>query len=177
MALLDIITQAGGSAAMEQLGARVGLSPAQTRSAAAALLPALSQGMRRQSANPGLGDLLSRAHVPGAAPTGDTSMGNEILGQIFGSKEVSRSVAAKASASTGIGADQLKALLPLLASLGAGALASKAAGASGLGGLGALGQNPLGQGGAGGLLGLLDQDGDGDPLDDIMGMAGKFLGR
>jgi hypothetical protein len=31
--------------------------------------------------------------------------------------------------------------------------------------------------GAAGLLGLLDQDGDGNPLDDIMGMAGKLFGR
>lgn len=166
MALLDMITQAGGSAAIEQIGARVGLSPAQARTAAAALLPALAGGMKRQSGNADLGGLLGQAGLsPGAAPTDDTaSMGNQILGQIFGSKEVSRTVAANAASTTGIGADQLKALLPLLASLSAGALASKAGGAGG-------------QGGIGGLLGMLDQDGDGDPMDEIMGMAGKFLGR
>lgn len=167
MALLDIITQAGGSAAIEQIGARVGLTPAQTRSAAAALLPALAGGMKRQSGNADLGGLLGRSGLaPGAAPTDDTaSLGNQILGQIFGSKDVSRSVAAKAAESTGIGADQLKALLPLLASLSAGALASKSGGAEGA------------QGGLSGILGMLDQDDDGDPLDDILGMASKFLRR
>lgn len=30
--------------------------------------------------------------------------------------------------------------------------------------------------GAGGLAGMLDMDGDGNPLDDIMGMAGKLIG-
>lgn len=166
MALLDIITQAGGSGAIEQIGARVGLTPAQTRSAAAALLPALAGGLKRQSGSADLGGLLRQSGLaPGAAPSDATaSMGNEILGQIFGSKDVSRTVAANAAASTGIGADQLKALLPLLASLSAGALASKAGGQPGEAGLA-------------GVLGMLDQDGDGNPLDDIMGMAGKLFGR
>lgn len=167
MALLDMITQIGGAAAIEQAGARVGLSPKQAHSAAAALLPALAGGINRQAGNADLGDLLSQFGLaPGAAPTDATaSMGDQILGQIFGSKDVSRNVAANAAASTGIGANQLKALLPLLASLSAGALASKAGG------------DQAGQGGLAGILGMLDQDGDGDPLDDIIGMAGKFLGR
>lgn len=157
MALIDIVMQAAGSSALEQIGSRVGLTPAQTRSAAAALLPALAGGLKRQ-ADGGLDGLLRGA---GSGQPPESAFGNQILGQIFGSKDVSRTVAANAAASTGIGADQLKALLPLLASLSAGALASKA---------------QAGQG-ATGLLGLLDQDGDGDPLDDIVGMAGKLFGR
>ncbi len=165
MALLDIITQAGGAAAFEQIGARVGLSPAQTRAAATALLPALAGGLKRQAGNPGLGAVLDRTGLsPGSAPTADTpAMGNEILGQIFGSKDVSRTVATNAADATGIGADKLKALLPLLAALSVGALAAKSASAGG-------------QGGLSGMLGMLDQDGDG-PMDEILGMVGKFLGR
>lgn len=157
MALMDIITQAAGAGALEQIGAKVGLTPAQTQSAAAALLPALAGGLKRQAGGADLGGLLAQAGLGQAV---EASAGNQILGQIFGSKDVSRTVAANAAESTGLGVDQLKALLPLLASLSAGALASK-------------GQ----AGGAAGLLGLLDQDGDGDPLDDIMGLAGKLLGR
>lgn len=171
MSLLDIVMQASGSAAIEQVGARVGLTPAQARQAAAVLLPALAGGLQRQSGQAGLGDLLGRAGLaPGAAPTEDTaSLGNQILGQIFGSKDVSRSVAANAAASTGISVDQLKALLPLLASLSAGALASRT---------GAAGAGQGAQAGLPGLLtGLLDQDGDGDLLDDLAGLAGKFLKR
>ncbi|WP_337188066.1 DUF937 domain-containing protein [Phenylobacterium sp.] len=165
MALLDIISQAAGSAAIEQVGARVGLTPAQSRAAAAALLPALAGGLKRQSGNSDLGGLLaglSPATAAGAAP----DLGNQILGQVFGSKDVSRTVAANAATSTGIGVDQLKALLPLLASLSAGALAAPRAGAA-----------PAAQGGLAGMLSLLDQDGDGDPLNDILGMAGKLLRR
>jgi len=33
------------------------------------------------------------------------------------------------------------------------------------------------QGGLGGLASMLDLDGDGNPLDDIIGMAGKLGGR
>jgi hypothetical protein len=36
----------------------------------------------------------------------------------------------------------------------------------------------LGQlGGAGGMLGALDKDGDGNPINDVMGMLGKLTGR
>jgi hypothetical protein len=47
-----------------------------------------------------------------------------------------------------------------------------------MGGLGGLLGGLLGQGNARqapGLAGLLDLDGDGNPLDDIMGMANKIL--
>lgn len=32
-------------------------------------------------------------------------------------------------------------------------------------------------GGAGGMLGALDKDGDGNPVNDVMGMLGKLTGR
>ena len=161
MALIDIITQAAGGDALAQIGAQVGLTPQQTQSAAAALLPAVAGGFKRQSGNLDLGALLQGAGgQTGAALSGDASAGDQILGQIFGSKDVSRTVAANEASTTGIGADQLKALLPLLASLSAGALGSKAGAHQGA--------SPLS---------MLDLDGDGDPLDDIMGMAGKLFGR
>jgi hypothetical protein len=50
----------------------------------------------------------------------DRADGNGILGHILGSKDVSRQVAAQASARTGIGADVLKKMLPLVATLAMG---------------------------------------------------------
>ena len=44
-----------------------------------------------------------------------TQPGNDILGQIFGSKDVSRGVAEEVSGSTGISSDLLKKMLPILA--------------------------------------------------------------
>jgi len=47
--------------------------------------------------------------------------------------------------------------------------------AGGLGGM--LGGGGGGMGGLGGLASMLDFDRDGNPLDDIMGMAGRMGGR
>lgn len=166
MSLMDLITQAGGSAAINQVAAKIGLTPEQTRSAMAALAPSVASGLGRKAREGGLSGALAGVTAD-VASEGAVSQGNAILGQIFGSKEVSRSVAAKASSQTGIGADRLKALLPLMATLAAGAMASKA-GASATSGQ---------AGGLDSLIGMLDRDGDGSPLNDILGLAGKLFSR
>ena len=137
--------------------------------------------------------------------------GNDVLGQIFGSRDVSRAVAQNAAGQTGLDPALLRKMLPILAMLAAGYMARQhgagaAGGASGAavgagaalpGGLGGL-LGGAGGGGAGGLAGalggmlggggsgapqapggslasMLDLDGDGNPLDDILGMAGKLV--
>ncbi|MDZ7589075.1 MAG: DUF937 domain-containing protein [Parasphingorhabdus sp.] len=125
--------------------------------------------------------------VIGKQPT-PVEKGNDILGQIFGSKDVSRTVAAGAEQQTGISSDLLKKMLPIVAMMVAGTMAKQAGGgASGpAGGLGGLIGSMIGGGSsaapqpqAGGMMGglgsLLDMDGDGNPLDDIIGMAGKMM--
>ncbi len=102
--------------------------------------------------------------------------GNGILGHLFGSKDVSRNVATRASANTGIGADILKKMLPMVASLAMGALSQKAAG-SPMQGAQAQEQNQGQSSGLGGLASLLDFDGDGSIADDLLGIAAKkFFG-
>jgi hypothetical protein len=76
-------------------------------------------------------------------------------------------------------------MLPMVAMLATGFMAKQAANknaapqASAAGGLGGLlggllgGQGKPGGGGLGGIMAMLDADGDGNPLDDIMGMMGK----
>jgi len=81
-------------------------------------------------------------------------------------------------------------MLPMLAMLVAGLMAKQGMGAGaqpqapqggGLGGLGGLlggllgGQGAGRQAGAPGLASMLDLDGNGNPLDDIMRMAGKAM--
>ncbi len=63
--------------------------------------------------------------VLGGAPT-PTQQGNDILGNIFGSKDVSRGVAGEVSALTGIDENILKKMLPILAMAAAGYMAKKA---------------------------------------------------
>lgn len=201
MNIADIMKQTG---ALDSISRELGVDPATARTGAEALLPAILGGFKKQAqpAPGGLGgliDMLGGAGggglldaVTGSAPT-PAAPGNEILGQLFGSKEVSRTVADQASQSTGIDPALLKKMLPLLAMAVTGYLArQKAGGASasteqggGLGGMlgqvfgGVMGGSQIGSaqsGGLGSLASLIDLDGDGNPLDDILGMAGR-LGR
>lgn len=200
MNIADIMKQTG---ALDSISRELGVDPATARTGAEALLPAILGGFKKQAqpAPGGLGgliDMLGGAGgglleaVTGSAPT-PAAPGNEILGQIFGSKEVSRTVAGQASQSTGIDPALLKKMLPLLAMAVTGYLASQKAGGGasdtgqggGLGGMlgqvlgGVMGGTQGGaaqSGGLGGLASLIDLDGDGNPLDDILGMAGR-LGR
>lgn len=188
MSLLNIVSEIGGSPAVARLGSRVGLDPQQTQNAMAALLPALSGGIKRRAVEEGggLSGLLesARADPQDAADQADPAEGNAILGQIFGSKDVSRGVAAHASAETGIGVDKLKALLPLVASVAASSLRAKSGqlgqgwqAQQGASGQAASSGQMVQSGGWQGLLAMLDDDKDGNPLDDIIGLAGRMFGR
>jgi len=197
MQIDDILGQMGGIGAMAR---ELGVSESQAASGAAALLPAILGGFKKQAqAQPsgleGLGGLLGQLgggdlldDVLSPRPT-NVNRGNDVLGQIFGSKDVSRAVAQNASSSSGLDLSTLKRMLPMLAMLVAGFM-SKRAGASaaarpaaadgGLGGVlggmlgGLIGGGGAGGGGAlGGLASMLDMAGDGNPLDDILGTIGR----
>jgi hypothetical protein len=140
----------------------------------------------------GGGGLLDQVLAP--QPT-DASAGNDMLGQIFGSTDASHTVAQHAATQSGLDPALLKKMLPLLAMLVGGFIARQhgaaqaapgsAAGGSGLDGLlgGLLGGGTPGAGaGVGssdspmaGLGSLLDLNGDGNPLDDILRVAGSAL--
>ena len=198
MQLSDILSQMGG---LESVAKELGVSESQASAGAAALLPAILGGFKKQAqAQPsgldGLGGLLSALgggglldNVMAPEPT-NVAQGNDVLGRIFGSKDVSRTVASNAAQSTGLDTGMLKKMLPMLAMMAAGYMAkqgtanvapqSPPASGGGLGGLlgGLLGGNSTtatGGHAAGGLASMLDMNGDGNSLDDIMRMAGKVL--
>ena len=201
MNLTDILAQAGG---IESMAKELGIPPAMAKQGADALLPAILGGFKKQAQSgggvEGLGGLLGQLGggglldaVLGSQPT-PVNQGNEVLGQIFGSKDVSRTVAGQAAAQTGLDTGILKQMLPMLAMMVAGYMAKQGGqgGDSGglSGGLGGMLGNVLGGamgggaapsaggmgGGLGGLGKMLDMDGDGNPLDDIMGMVNKMRG-
>jgi hypothetical protein len=188
MQISDMLAQTGG---LQSISRELGISEADAARGAAALAPAILGGFKKQAqAQPsgleGLGGLLGQLgggslldNVLGSQPT-DVNRGNDVLGQIFGSKDVSRTVAQNAAAQTGVDQTVLKKMLPMVAMMIAGYMAQRGgatAGASpsggGLGGLlgGLLGG--AGGGGGGGLASMLDMNRDGNPLDDILRMAGK----
>lgn len=197
MNLTDILAQAGG---IESMAKELGVPPAMAKQGADALLPAILGGFKKQAqaggGMEGLGGLLGQLGggglldaVLGPQPT-PIQAGNDVLGQIFGSKDVSRTVAGQAAAQTGLDAGLLKKMLPILAMMVAGYMAKQGGQGSGEGGLsgglggmlgnvlgGALGGGAASSaGGLGGLGQMLDMDGDGNPLDDILGMVGKMRG-
>ncbi len=173
MDLADIIAQAGNGRNLQQLQRQFGLDESQTRAAMSELMPAIEAGIRRETTEPDalaglLGALAGGNHARylDGEETGIEQDGNGILGHIFGSKDVSRGVAAQAAQSSGVGGDILKKMLPVLAAMAMGALAKQftgggrgaSAGQQG-GGLGDLLGSVLGGGqsgaGAGGGLGDL----------------------
>ena len=179
MNMLDMLTSAGNGAAVRQIGSQLGLSEGQATSALSALIPALAGGVQRNAQTPdglaGLAAALSsgrhQQYIDNPAVLGEASSiadGNSILGHILGSKDVSRQVATQASASTGIGADVLKQMLPMVAALMMGGLSQRNMQSG----------SPLGaQAGGSGLMGmlggLLDQNKDGSVLDDLTGLLGR----
>lgn len=148
--LFEMLMKANGGDAMNQMARQFGLNQNQVQSAVEALLPAFSIGLKRNAANPmDMGNLLQTLAGGGYAnsfnnaasafnPAG-TQAGNDILGQLFGSKDVSRAIAAQAAKATGIGQSVLQQMLPAVASMMAGGMQQQMAGGLGAAGMGANG--------------------------------------
>ncbi|MER8784411.1 DUF937 domain-containing protein [Mesorhizobium sp. M1006] len=131
--LFDILAQAQNGNGMQALAQQFGLSQQQTQAAVAALLPAFSQGLKRNTADPyGLGSFMtamasgqhakyfddaSRAFSPQGL-----NEGNGILGHLFGSKDLSRAVANQAAQASGVSQQVLQQMLPAIASMMMGGL-------------------------------------------------------
>ena len=178
MDFMDLLKSAGGGDSVDQLANAVGLGSSDASRLVDTLAPALMRGLQKNTASDdGLAGLQRALETgghdryiddPSLLGSDDTRVdGNNILGHIFGSKDVSRNVAAAASKDTGIDAGLIKKALPLLASLAMGAMSKKTSAGRDLG--------SSAQGGGLGPLGdLLGGGGLGD-LDDILGMARKFF--
>ena len=138
MAFMDMIEKVGGANALQQIGARVGLSPEQVQGAIASLAPAVAPKLAQHADDGGLDQTPAAVAPPAPGSDEAADHGNSVLGSIFGSKDVSRSVAADASAQTGISVDKIKAVLPQLASIAAVAFLAHRASAQGGGGLGGI---------------------------------------
>lgn len=200
MQIDELLAQMGG---LQSMARELGMTEQQAVSGAGALLPALLGGMqkRTQAGSTGAeslgslfeqlggGALLDQVLAPQAT---NLDPGNNVLGQVFGSKDVSRAVANNAAAQTGISSDLLRKMLPMLAMMVAGYLARQhanaraqaaPAGGAASGGLGDLLGSMLGGrpgasagtagalgglGGLGALVSMLGGNGGGNPLDDIL---------
>jgi hypothetical protein len=155
--LYDMLANAQNGHGMETLARQFNLSQQQTELAVEALLPAFSQGLKRNASDPYgvagfLNAMASGQHAKyfedaqkAFAPQG-VAEGNGILGHLFGSKDLSRAVASQAAQATGIGPDVLKQMLPVIASMIMGGLFKQSTNQMQAGGQGiGAGSNPLGE--------------------------------
>jgi hypothetical protein len=198
---MDIQQMLQQTNAIGAISRELGVDPGTAQAGAAALLPSILSGFK-QPASPaeqqmaaaggpaaeagGFGGVLESIrglgggnlldNVTSSAPT-DVNKGNQILGQIFGSKDESRAVAARAAEQSGVEPSLLKKMLPMLAMVAGGYVVKQATqGGGGLGGaLGGI------FGGQGSSTAAPDAQAapsqSGDILGQLVGAAGKFLGR
>jgi len=142
--LFEMMMRAQNGAAMDAVAKQFNLAQEQATQAMAALMPAFSSGLKRNTGNPYDFSTLMQAAASGNygkyfedmtaafSPQG-ISDGNSMLGQIFGSKEVSRAIAAQAAQMTGVGQDILKQMLPAMADMIMGGLMKQTTGQMGVG--------------------------------------------
>ncbi len=189
--------------AIDAISRELGVDPATARAGATALMPSILSGFQNpantQSAvgggsggsaflgGDGLGGLLKTIgglggstlldSVTSSQPT-EVDKGNQILGNIFGSKDGSRAVAADAASQSSLEPSLLKKMLPILAMVVAGYVMKQASqGTGGLGGaLGDVlgGQSPSASSTASPQAA---PTGPGDILGQLIGVAEKYLGR
>lgn len=211
MNILQEILNSGDGKIVGQLASQFGLDPNDAAKALSNLIPAVAGGIKKTaSSQNGLEALISKIEsnrdvrqsfdTPEVLSKAEsTQSGNEILGDIFGSKEISRTVADQTAKSTGLDLGILKKMLPLVAGLVMSSLNKRGSQSSGglgglLGGLAGAAQPQARRGGLAGLLGsllgggrrqaqqqssgiesLLDFDGDGSVADDVLNLARKLF--
>jgi hypothetical protein len=161
--LNDILQSAQGGQAINNIAERFGLSPEQAQAAVQALIPAISAGLTKAATDPGtLGSVISAvtdsAHQSafnGASATQSpdaTQKSSDALSQILGSNHIIQQIAQQASAVTGIRPDILVQILPVVASIAIGGLATSLRNQGLSGALGQL-ASAAEQGNLGSLLG------------------------
>jgi hypothetical protein len=121
-----MMMQAQNGAAMEAMAKQFNLAQEQATKAMAALMPAFSSGFKRSATDPYNFMGVMQAIASGTyakyfedmgkafTPQGIAD-GNTVLERLFGSKDVSRAIAAQAAQMTGIGQEIYKKMLPAMA--------------------------------------------------------------
>ncbi len=179
--LVDGVLEQLGTAGVAQLAKSVGVDEQAMGPVLTAAIPAILAGMAKNSQEPSGAEALSDAlddHGPSifgnlGSLLGNNPDGAKILGHVLGSRRPS--VEQNLSEQSGLSLETIMKLLPILAPLVMGYL-SKQKQDHGLdaGGVGSmLGEErqeaEVKQPGLGGLTAILDSDGDGSIVDDVLG--------
>jgi len=174
---------------LQQLGQTIGADKDQVSKLTQLGLPAMLEGLNRNAQTPEGAEALAKAldqhkddnvnDLEGFLYYVDSDDGAKILDHVFGKKNTR--VQSNLASQTGLDVGQVSGLLSKLAPMLLGALGNQKKeenlDASGVASLlpslgGLFGGN---SGGLSGITGLLDADKDGDIMDDLKGLLGKFL--
>jgi hypothetical protein len=127
--LYELVDDAHDGESLAALGREFQLTPQETEAAVAALLPAISSGLKQSTATfDGLGNLLAmmgqQHHLHALYDDDEAALGaqgvaagNEVLSTIFGSPAVTQGVIDHAQQFSGVSSGILKKLLPVLAGI------------------------------------------------------------
>ena len=195
MSILRLLQQAHGGRGLGQLASELGLDEAQAGGLTDLLAPAIGSAANRQAQSGGLGGLLGALRgeaqagnfddaATAASPQGQ-QQGRDFLTAILGGSDQADDLASEAATRTGVDIGTVQQFLPALAAMAQGGLqrqmpdtsidsieTGEAAEGGGLMGLvgGLMGGDQAQAGGAAGMLSqLLDADGDGSVMDDVLG--------
>jgi hypothetical protein len=131
MTLNDILQSAQGGAGLKNLAAEFGLTQQEAQSAVEAILPALSQGLRRAAETPQglsgvIGEMASGVHAPSYSDPSQTraaaAVGEAALIRIFGDPDVAGKVSLEISRACRLAPELVGRLLPAVASMALGGL-------------------------------------------------------
>lgn len=135
--LNDIIQNAQNGKAIDNLAQQFGISPEQAQAAVQAIIPALSAGLVQKLGQPGaLGSIISAvtdsthqgsfSNSEAAQSTATAQKGSDIVNDMFGSNHITQQIAAQVSKVTGLRADLIMQMLPVVASIAIGGIAAAA---------------------------------------------------
>jgi hypothetical protein len=202
MSIMKLLEQAQGGQGLGQLAQQFGLDEGKAQELTQMLAPAIGSAAKQRAEQGGAEDLLeafrgegqaSLFDDPQAAASGEgQAQGMDFLQNLLGGQAEAEGLASEAASRSGIDASTVSQFLPALAAMvqggmqksmpdtsidamKSGLLGSAEGGGGGLMGMvgSLMGSAKSGDGGGlGPLMQMLDEDGDGSPLDDILG---KFM--
>lgn len=199
MSIMKLLQQAQGGQGLGQLASQLGLDQGTADQLTRMLAPAIGSAAKQRVQQGGMENVLGAMRGEGqaqmfddasvaASPDGQ-AQGMAFLEQIMGGRQEAEGLAQEAANRAGVDATTVSQFLPALAAMAQGGLQKQmpdseidgmmqAGGSSGGGLMGMIGglmgrkAGDQQSGGLGMLSQMLDADGDGSPLDDILG---KFM--
>ncbi len=179
MGILESLLGGNNQQLIRQLANTVGLDEASVNQVVNQLMPVISKSLQQNMGqSSGVSGLLNslgqyQQYVDQPEKLAEPvaiDEGNAVLGEVFGSKDVSRQVASHVAEKTNVDTSLVKQLLPMAATIVMGSLSQKVSTSNSLQS-GTVESSDISDV----LISFLDSDNDGDISDDLINLARKFF--